>query len=462
MSGLYFETMERIHEGSRVKEREFDKGIARKSKELVEKYDIRYKSTRVVNTDDAMADRLFEAAMEFAVDRGLFCLSTQKVVKFSESEIMEFHHNYHTPLLLGQGKDQVLLKHRLPESTTPCLVIGGGSGSEVTEGGLFVKHMMNFALEPTADLVSTLTPSTIEGMMLRPGSPMEIHGVIQEVAWVREAIKRAGRPGMPLLVGPACATTAAAGIAAMNEETGIRKGDIIIATMLTEMKIEYDSLARAVAFIENGLNVVTLYAPMIGGWAGGPEAAAIVGTAQCLLAGPAHDAMMAINHPVHMNLKSGATTRPDTLWIESISGQAISRNVHFPMGQNCYFDARSGTKEILYEAVANAIVAVTSGQHTGPGPSGVVGGEDVDFCTGLEQRMMGEVSRAVTGMPREKANEIVLKCLEKYMPTSGNQPPGKRMPELYDVNLNKPTQEWLGIFEEVKAEARSWGVPFLY
>jgi methylamine---corrinoid protein Co-methyltransferase len=462
MPGLFFDTMVRMHEGPRVKEKEFDLEVSRLSKELVEKYDIRYDPENVVVNDDAMADRLFAGAMEFAVKTGLWCLDTSRVVRFSEAEILEFHTNYHSPIWIGHGKDQVLLQHRLPESTTRPLVLGGGAGSEMTSGEMYVKHCMNFALEPTADTISQGTPHSIEGMMIRPGSPIEIHGVINEVGWIRDALRRSGRPGMPLVVGPGCATTAAAGIAAMNEERGIRKNDFIIATMLTEMKTEYDPLARAVAFVENGLNVIALYAPMVGGWAGGPEGAALVGTATCLLAGPAYAATMTIHHPVHMNLKSGATTRPETLYIESISGQAMSRNTRFPMGQNNFFDARPGTKECLYEAAANAIVAVTSGQHVGPGPSGVIGGEDQDFITGIEQRMMGEVTRAVTGMSRKEGNEIVKMCMAKYMPTSGKQSRGKKMPELYDVEKSKPLAEWLGMFEEVKKEVRGWGVPFLY
>ena len=463
MPGLFFDTMERIHEGPRVVEKEFDLAIVRLSRKLAEKYEIEYDPEIVVTDDDEMADRLFAAGMEFAVEIGLWCLDTQKVARFSEKEILEFHRNKHTPLLCGFGKDQVLIHHRLPESTTPCVVLGGGAGSEMSEE-LYVKHIMNFAQEPTADFCSQGTPHSIEGMMLRPGSPIETHGVMQEMAWIRHAIKRVGRPGMPLMVGPGAATSSVAGIASINEEVGLRKGDFIIATLLTEMKTEYDPLARAAVFIENMINVVTLYAPMVGGWAGGPATTAIVDCAQVLLAGPAYGATAVIHHPVHMNLKSGATTRPETLWLHSIVGAAMARNTVFPMFQNAFFDARPGTKMCLFEAVANAIAAVTSGQHCGPGPSGVVGGEDRDYISGIEQRMLGEVTRAVhtSGMSRKKGNEIVLKCMEEYMPSTGNQPRGKKMTELYDVKRNKPTDEWLGMFEEVKEVARGWGVPFLY
>jgi methylamine--corrinoid protein Co-methyltransferase len=407
-----------------------------------------------------MADRLFEAAMAFAVETGLWVLDTEKVIRFSESEIWERLDNLRSPLWFGYGKDQVCMQPRQPESNVRPLVIGGAAGSSVTEGDVYTKLMMAFAMEPTIDLVANGNPAHVEGREIRPFSPLEVHGAIQEVGWIREAIRRVGRPGIPLFVAPGCAATAPPALAIVNEERGLRKGDFMYAALLTEMKVDYDRLSRAVAAIENGLHVAALVAPMVGGWAGPPEGAAIVGTAECLMAAVALDATMVVYHPVHMSIKNGATTHPQTLWVQSISGQALARNTVFPLGQNVFLDARAGTDEILYEAAANAIVAVSSGQHTGPGPSGVTGGDDIDMITAIEARIMGETSRAVTGMNRKLANEIVLKCLEKYEPTLGNPPQGKRIQELYDLERLTPTDEWWARYETAKGQLKTWGVPF--
>lgn len=459
MPGLFFDTMDRVNMGPRVHEEEFDTAILPRVRELAAKYEIKYDPAHPVPDDDGMADRLLQAAMEFAAETGLWVLDTQKVMKFSQAEIWSRLDNLHTPLWFGYGKDQVCLLPRKPESTVRPLVIGGAAGSSISEGEVYVKHMMGYALEPTIDMLSNGNPAYIEGREIRPFSPIETHGAIQEVGWMREAIRRAGRPGMPLFCAPGTSATAPPAIAVINEERGVRKGDFLYAALLTEMKTDYDRLIRAVAAIENGVHVATLLAPMIGGWAGPPEGAAIVGTAACLMAAIAYYATLVVYHPVHMSIKNGATTHRQTLWVESISGQALSRNTVFPLGQNVFLDARAGTRQILYEAAANAIVAVSSGQHTGPGPSGVTGGDDIDMITAIEARMMGEVSRAVTGMSRHQSNEIVLRCLEKYEPTLGTPPRGKRMQELYDFEQFKPKDEWLALFEEVRAELRQWGVP---
>ena len=459
MPGLYFDTLDRAEEGRRVREEDFDTAILPRVRQLLKKYDIKYDPAFPVPGDDALADRLFAAAMEFAVETGLWCLDTQKVVRFAEPEIWRRLDNLHMPLALGYGKDQVLLQPRKPESTVRALVIGGAAGSSIGEGELYVKHMMDFALEPTNDWLANGNPALVEGREVRPASPLEVHGAIQEVGWMREAIRRSGRPGLPLFVAPGCAASMAPAVAVINEERGVRRGDCLYAAILTEMKTDYDRLGRAIAASENGVHVTTLLAPMIGGWAGPAEGAAIVGTAACLMAAVAYNATIVVNHPVHMKLKNGATTHRETLWVESVSGQAMARNTVFPLGQNVFLDARAGTREALFEAAANALVAVSSGQHTGPGPSGVTGGDDVDMVTAVELRMLGEVTRAATGMPRTQANQIVNCCLDQYSATLGNPPRGKRLQDLYDVARLQPSEEWLGMFESVKGQLKEWGIP---
>jgi methylamine--corrinoid protein Co-methyltransferase len=462
MTGLLFETLDRSEIGPRIIEEDFDMAIMPLVKKLAAKYEIKYDSSHPIPDDDSMADRLFSAALEFAVEIGLYVISTQKVIRFTEAEIWQCLKNLHSPLMFGSGRDQVQLHHRRPEGDVPPIVIGGPAGSSVSEGDIYVKHMMAFAKESTVDMLSNGNPINIEGRVIRGSSPLEVHGAIQEVGWIREAIRRVGRPGLPLFVAPGCSSDVAAAIATINEERGLRRGDLLYAAMLTEMKTDYDRLSRAVAALENGLHVVTLLAPMIGGWAGGVEGAVIVGTAACLLAAVAYSATIVVYHPVHILLKNGATTHRETLWMESLTGQALARNTVFPIGQNVFLDARSGTYESLYEAAANALVAVSSGQHIGPGPSGVIGGDDVDMVTALEMRMLGEVGKSAAGMTRKLANEIVKRCLEKYEPTLGCPPRGKRFQELYDVKRLKPSDEWYAMFEEVKNQLNVWGVPFQY
>jgi methylamine--corrinoid protein Co-methyltransferase len=82
------------------------------------------------------------------------------------------------------------------------------------------------------------------------------------------------------------------------------------------------------------------------------------------------------------------------------------------------------------------------------------------MISAVEMRLMGETTRAATGMSRKQANEIVRQCLGKYEPTLGKPPKGKRFQELYDLARLKPTDEWWEMYEKVKGQLKEWDVPF--
>ena len=77
---------------------------------------------------------------------------------------------------------------------------------------------------------------------------------------------------------------------------------------------------------------------------------------------------------------------------------------------------------------------------------------------------MGEVGKAVArqGMTRERANEIVLKLLEKYEHVfsmeGGN--PGRSFEESYNMETIEPMVGWQKMYEEVKQELAEMGIEF--
>ena len=72
MPGLYFETMERCTMGKRVHEEKFDTAMLPRIRGLMEKYDLKFNREEIIPDDDAMADRMFAASMEFAIETGLW------------------------------------------------------------------------------------------------------------------------------------------------------------------------------------------------------------------------------------------------------------------------------------------------------------------------------------------------------------------------------------------------------
>ena len=68
------------------------------------------------------------------------------------------------------------------------------------------------------------------------------------------------------------------------------------------------------------------------------------------------------------------------------------------------------------------------------------------------------MGRAAAGIPRAQADALVRQLVVKYQPELTTRPVGKSFTEVYDLTTLKPTSEWLGVYEEVKAELRGMGL----
>jgi hypothetical protein len=91
-----------------------------------------------------------------------------------------------------------------------------------------------------------------------------------------------------------------------------------------------------------------------------------------------------------------------------------------------------GTKTLLYECAAMAIVAAASGATGLIGPRSAAG-VNLAHVSGLEARFTAEVARAASGMSRGDADVIVRKLVDLYKPDLDKRPKGQPFQEVYDV-----------------------------
>jgi hypothetical protein len=341
-SSFLFEAIDMAEKGRIVSEREFDKFLYGQIKKLLEEYpSIKYDPEQICPSDDGMADALFEASVKFAAEVGMLVLSSERVIKYSEEEILRYTSLLRGEIPLGKGNEQIRMTRRSVEDKAKPIVIGGGAGSPIGEGDDYVKFIQSYAREPVIDLINNGSPAIVEGREPKAGSPLELIGAINEVAWIREGARRAGRPGMSMMVGPGMAVTAITVAGSINEARGIRTGDIVLVAVLNEMKTDYDRLNRAMILSQNAISAISLIDPVLGGYAGPPEGAALVGAASCLLSSLIYNAECAIFHPIHAHFKNGATTPPATLWIENIVTQSLARNCPFQICNNLFTVSRA-------------------------------------------------------------------------------------------------------------------------
>jgi hypothetical protein len=112
----------------------------------------------------------------------------------------------------------------------------------------------------------------------------------------------------------------------------------------------------------------------------------------------------------------------------------------------------------FYEAAAVNLCCVTSGyagiQTVHPARAVID-----DGVTPLEALFNVEVAQAIPGMKADRANELVIRMLEKYEKEVEKAPAGKRFQECFDSRTNKPSEKYERLYQEVKTELASMGIP---
>ncbi len=452
--GRLIEILRRAEEGPIIDEKEFEAKLIRSTvKRLVEKYRIKYTRETIVPSDDELADRIYEAALEFAVDVGMYCQSTSRRITWTRREYEEGLQNCVGQAVLGAGNDAVTVKARRPEDAQQPIFVGGAFGTPVPEN-MFVPIMLSYVQEPIVDVFENPTIQTVYGNDIKAGSPWEVLAGWREVELAKEVINRAGRPGMAI-GAVEISPTALAQISAASWG-GLRPTDWHHVSAPSEFKTNYDLLSKVAhitridATMEAYLNII------YGGFLGGAEGVVIGLAAGLIVINQNYMGTTLSVSSAHPFLHSDATA--ESLWAQSLAFQAISRNTNLITASLCKPASGPGTKTLLYECAAFIISGVVSGLSV-PQACMTATGTHPRHCSGLESKFSGEVARAACRMSREQANEVVKNLIPRYETILVEKPIGKPFEEVYDIATVRPTQEWLGIYEEVKDELITLGVP---
>ncbi|WP_258189421.1 monomethylamine:corrinoid methyltransferase [Candidatus Hakubella thermalkaliphila] len=408
-------------------------------------------------SDDNLADEVFKAGVEFYANVGTYCPDTERIIKFTEEEIKEALAMAPSAPVFGEGKEARKLVARKPESdTSPWCFIGAG-GAPVSTEELFVSIMEAYgSFLPLANSITTPTLTTINGVPIRAGSPLEVLACIRSTVLSREALRRAGRPGLPIMNSIATAVSDTAKIA--GSQFGLRPSDGWLIGTSAELKLEFQRLNEIAYVTSLGGHIVAETAPLLGGYCGGPEGVAVTNVAYHLNCIMAMQGSCQLTFPIHY--KYGCTTTRDVSWAVSVSSQAISRNSNFPFFILSYTAAGPMTKMCLYEIVVAVTTSVVSGASIEFG--GVAKATAIDHFTPMEPRFASEVAHSVVGLKRADANAIVKKLLAKYEDQIENAPLGKRYEECWDIKAKKPLPDYVDLYEEVKKEPPKYGLQFKY
>jgi methylamine--corrinoid protein Co-methyltransferase len=463
----FWEVLDRACNTGHIKTvKEYDMQLFNTATRLTNDYGITYDQEIYVPSDDGLADAVWEAGLQLFNEVGAYCLNSNRVIKFEESEVSVVLKAIRDSVEIGTGGERRSVKRRGIEGTKPPIVLGGVIESDIPEGEIFVKLYQSIAQEPLIDGLYVGPPlHTSEGRMLRLGSPLDLHLGRNMAAWAREAVRRAGKPGLHLI--SAC-PSAIADIAACNEENGIRRSDALFISLTAELKTDYDALGKVAYALDYGCFRATHGGSVIGGWAGGPASAAVVSIADFIAA-----VMIYQHHVGPVYGDHGLTRCPGPvpissvnpgMWGTELTGQAIARNYRGINGRFFLTAAGPGTEMQLREVAALCIASLASGRDLFCG--GGVRRYKVKPMLGsaLENRFHAELGYSATGIKRGDANEFVKYLVKGYKAsvTKEGGPIGYTFDEIYDLKTLTPRPQFLQVYEKVKKEIEDLGINFRY
>jgi hypothetical protein len=449
-----FEIAERTQTGEKVEEKKWDMEFFQTISRLVKKYDIKMPETHCyINRDDDLVERAFEAAVEFLEIMGIYCITTRRRVTLSREEILTAVREAPTEILMGEGRDRRVWKQR-PVECQEKLNVCPGHHSPYTEdlAGLVVA---NFAQIPRTDFIEGFNFSKVDGREIM-GPPMEVYASRRQINWMREGVRKAGRPGLAVVYYP-INTRAEDLISVMDPDHGLRRTDGILLSLLPDLKMEQDMLSAAIVYEEYGSFKLSGSFAIAGGFCGGVDGAIIEGIAKPIAAMIAYRDYInytGVEH-VHM-LNARQILLPWINWARSVVNQALNRFTHTICMRWVIPTSGPGTELNLLEGAMQAVEAPVNGMNLyAPRHCRTTTNHGQ---TPLEAEWMIEVSDAVieNGFDRQGADELLGKIanqLEHQKPAKGYH-----ISECYDLIHHRPRSDYQQVYVNVKKELDDMGI----
>lgn len=447
--------LDKAYTGPVVAMKEWDTKIIPKTiKEILKKYGLNntLDMDNPINYDDDLADTFFKAGWELALELGLYCEDTERVIKITEDELLECIRDYQEVNILGEGQDQVIMKPRKPEDPYPPL-LAASLGIVCSEENYLPLVQGLVKYNKLVDVLHGPTLATVFGRTIRSGTPYETLMGNYESQLKKEALWRAGRPEMAC-TGVAGAVTEYGHLGGAPAVAG--RGNVTMSLCPVELKVTFSNFHRIIQGLNYGHKLRVGGFSYIGGYAGPPEGAALANIANDLLIPTILQADYTSSYVYDIQLFGNCGRK--AVWANSIATQAVSRNTGFMRNKIVNETAGPCTEMFMYEAAVGLMNHCVSGASKTTQPRSA-GGRYTDYITPAEAWWCGEVFKSCAGMTRRDANEIAKKILPKYEEKLSAPDKGQPVNECFDLGLQMPKPHYAELYSKVRNELKDLGMP---
>lgn len=450
------EVADRMRSGRRMGDKEWSMALFQKISQLVKDYDIHCPTDPKdwQNTDNSLADAAWQAAVDFVVEMGCFCLNRERVVTFTEEEVKTAIRSMEREVVMGTGKDTRIWKQHQIEGNER-INFAPGHHAPFTED-LANLVVQNFAMMPHLDFIEGFNFPIIDGYDIY-GIPLEAYASKRQLAWMREGLRKAGRPGTAIVNYP-ITTAASSFLATVDPVAGLRPTDGVLLSVLPDVKVEYDLITVAITLQSYGYFGISGSFGMVGGFAGGPEGAIVEGLAKTLIAWLVYRDNLYYNGVEHLNHVSGVRRVMNPIhFARSVVYQATIRNSNgipmqwpIPISELC-------TPSHLEELLLRSIEAAVNGANLyvpRVSRSRVNGGQ-----TPADAELAIEAADVAIkmGIKRNEVYEMFKPIITKLL-TNTEPEPGKLITECYDLQRHRPSQEYQALIDDVRKEFQDCGL----
>lgn len=422
--------------------------------EIIDRYQIKWDRQTIVNSDDDLVDRVFQAAVDLIAEAGAYCPDTNRVMQFDRDEILRATEQAPKATRFGEGREsKIMYGRRVDEDSVPWVHVGGGIYT--TDEQIYLDTVEGMASINIVDSLSVPSILHLRGKDARVRSPQELLAAIKTVVLAREGIRRSGRAGLPIINGISAAPNSVSMIAAASPQFGLRPSDGFLIDFLSEMMVNYEALQKVAYFNSISANIGSTSTPLFGGYAGGAEGVAVLATSYLIMGNLIYRGSYHYNAPLHQNLRL-SSTKP-LLWAIGMSNQANARNMRYPTVNLPYLGGGAGTKMIHYEMAAYMLSVVPAGGNIFSGhPAKSV---DPNSLLPKDHQFHAEIGLATAKFTRKEADSLAQKCFQKYENLIKNPTPGFRYEQVYDLKTKKIINaDYLKLQDETRAEFKELGL----